>query len=90
VIRQRSVLKSLGCPQGWSRALAPIRSKFSFQATLTATSKIYPISSYCKKVRETSGVWVEVEKYIWDISRTLPSHGICPECYEREKELLTI
>jgi sigma-B regulation protein RsbU (phosphoserine phosphatase) len=47
-------------------------------------SRIYPICSYCKKVRENSGEWVEVEKYVQDISGSLASHGICPDCYERE------
>ncbi|WP_300463831.1 GAF domain-containing protein [Desulfobacula sp.] len=51
-------------------------------------SKIYPICSYCKKVREETGKWVSVEKYVSDISGALPSHGICPHCYEREINLL--
>jgi hypothetical protein len=51
---------------------------------LNDLSRIYPICSYCKKVREKSGTWVQVEKYVQDVSGTLPSHGICPECYERE------
>ena len=47
-------------------------------------SKIYPICSYCKKVREKTGKWVSVEKYVRDISGVIPSHGVCPLCYERE------
>jgi hypothetical protein len=47
-------------------------------------SKIYPICSYCKKVREETGAWVSVEKYVSDISGATTSHGICPQCYERE------
>ena len=47
-------------------------------------SKIYPICSYCKKVREETGKWVTVEKYVSDISGAKPSHGVCPECHERE------
>ena len=47
-------------------------------------SKIYPICSYCKKVREESGKWVSVEKYVRDISGATPSHGVCPQCFERE------
>ena len=47
-------------------------------------SKIYPICSYCKKVREESGEWVSVEKYVKDISGADPSHGVCPQCYKRE------
>lgn len=47
-------------------------------------SKIYPICCYCKKVREEPGRWVAVEKYVQDISGAMPSHGICPECYQKE------
>ena len=47
-------------------------------------SKIYPICSYCKKVREESGEWISVEKYVSDISGATPSHGVCPQCFERE------
>lgn len=56
-------------------------------------SKIYPICSYCKKVREDTGDWVSVEKYVSDISGAKPSHGVCPECYKRqlaEVEALTL
>ena len=52
-------------------------------------SKIYPICSYCKKVREETGRWVSVEKYVHDISGAMPSHGVCPECYEREINQMT-
>lgn len=40
--------------------------------------------SYCKKVQEKTGRWVDVEKYVHDISGTLASHGVCPQCFERE------
>ncbi len=46
-------------------------------------SRIYPICSYCKKVREESGNWVAVEKYVRDITGSAPSHGICPQCYQK-------
>ena len=51
-------------------------------------SKIYPICSYCKKVREETGTWVSVEKYVNDISGAKPSHGVCPECYKKQLEEL--
>lgn len=51
-------------------------------------SKIYPICSYCKKVREETGEWVTVEKYVRDISGAEASHGICPQCFERELKLI--
>lgn len=51
---------------------------------LNHLSKIYPICSYCKKVRKDDDGWVDVEKYVHDISGAVPSHSLCPDCYERE------
>jgi hypothetical protein len=50
--------------------------------------QIYPICSYCKRVCEETGEWVSVEKYVSDISGAMASHGICPECCEREMKKL--
>jgi hypothetical protein len=47
-------------------------------------SKIFPICAYCKKVHNDSDEWVPVENYISGISGHRASHGICPQCYERE------
>jgi hypothetical protein len=57
---------------------------------LDGLSKIYPICSYCKKVREESGNWISVEKYVFDVSGTTPSHGVCPQCFEREMKLIEL
>jgi hypothetical protein len=46
-------------------------------------SQIYPICSYCKRVRDDSGAWVAVEDYIRDVTGTHASHGICPECFTK-------
>lgn len=51
-------------------------------------SKIYPICSYCKNVREKTGKWVSVEQYVDNISGAIASHSICPLCYEREMNQL--
>lgn len=53
-------------------------------------SKIYPICSYCKKVREESGAWISVEKYLFDVSGNTPSHGVCPQCLEREMKRIEL
>ncbi len=56
---------------------------------INGLGRIYPICSYCKKVREgTMGRWVEVEQFVMDVSGKMATHGVCPQCYEREmKEL---
>jgi hypothetical protein len=47
-------------------------------------SQIFPICSYCKKIRNDANEWVAVESYIKGISGRRASHAICPVCFERE------
>ncbi len=43
-----------------------------------------PICSYCKKIRDDKKYWQEIESYFRRQQGTRFSHGICPDCYERE------
>jgi CheY-like chemotaxis protein len=43
---------------------------------------LLPICCYCKKVRNDSNYWQQVETYIMEHSAAQFSHGICPDCYE--------
>jgi GAF domain-containing protein len=49
-------------------------------------SRIFPICSYCKSICNENHEWVSVESYIKGISGKKASHGICPQCYEREMQ----
>lgn len=42
-----------------------------------------PICASCKRVREDSGYWQQIETYIRDHSDTEFTHGLCPECIRR-------
>ena len=49
---------------------------------------IVPICAYCKKVRDDTGYWNQVEQYVSAHTEAQFSHGICPICFEKEmKEL---
>lgn len=39
-----------------------------------------PICASCKKIRDDSGYWNQIESYISDHSDAVFSHGVCPEC----------
>jgi hypothetical protein len=41
---------------------------------------IIPICASCKKIRDDSGYWQQVEQYVKNHSNAEFSHGICPEC----------
>lgn len=44
---------------------------------------IIPICGYCKKIRDDSGVWKQLEVYITMHSEAEFSHGVCPDCVRR-------
>lgn len=46
-------------------------------------SGLVPICSSCKKIRDDTGYWNQIEAYIEKHSDALFSHGICPECIQR-------
>ena len=41
---------------------------------------LLPICANCKKVRDDSGYWKQIELYIHEHSDAKFSHGICPDC----------
>ncbi len=49
---------------------------------------IIPICMYCKKIRDDQESWERIEEYITERSDAQFSHGVCPDCYERELAIL--
>ena len=52
-------------------------------ANVKRLSGLVPICSYCKRVRNDSDYWQQLESYLAEHSEAEFSHGICPGCYER-------
>jgi len=46
-------------------------------------SGLIPICASCKKVRDDSGYWNQIEAYISEHSEAEFSHAICPDCFRR-------
>jgi ligand-binding sensor domain-containing protein len=46
-------------------------------------SGLLPICATCKKIRDGSGDWHQVESYVRDHSEADFTHGICPDCAEK-------
>ncbi len=46
-------------------------------------SGLVPICAHCKKIRDDSGYWHQLERYISDHSEAEFSHGICPDCMKK-------
>ncbi len=46
---------------------------------------LIPICAWCgNKIRDEKGSWKRVEEYISERSAAEFSHGICPECYNKQ------
>lgn len=45
---------------------------------------LLPICSYCKKIRDDSGEWQVLEKYIQERSSATFTHGVCETCLKEE------
>lgn len=52
-------------------------------AKVNLLSGLLPICASCKKIRNDSGDWNEIEYYIKQHSEADFSHGICPKCIEQ-------
>ena len=53
-------------------------------ATVKKLEGVIPICGVCKKIRDDKESWQQLEQYISEHSDALFSHGLCPDCYEKE------
>ena len=42
--------------------------------------RLLPICCYCKKIRDDSNYWHQVESYVSRFANVNFSHSVCPEC----------
>ncbi|GFO55495.1 hypothetical protein GMSM_25020 [Geomonas sp. Red276] len=45
---------------------------------------VIPICGICKKIRDDHESWQQLELYISEHSEALFSHGLCPDCYQKQ------
>jgi hypothetical protein len=64
-------------------ALATLRRTRQLTSQIETLQSLLPVCAWCKKVRNDSGYWYQIEKYITANSRTKITHGICPDCQEK-------
>jgi hypothetical protein len=44
---------------------------------------ILPICMHCKQIRNDTGLWQQVDRYISEHSDAKFSHGVCPDCLSK-------
>ncbi len=57
-------------------------------ANVKTLSGLLPICSWCRKIRDDSGNWQELEAYICAHSNAEFTHGVCPDCETNQLEQL--
>ncbi len=62
------------------RLIAQLHQAFSEVRILGG---LLPICASCKKIRDDSGYWNQIESYIQKHSQAEFSHGICPDCAKK-------
>ncbi|MBI4659706.1 MAG: response regulator [Verrucomicrobia bacterium] len=55
----------------------------TFMSEVGELKRLLPICSYCKRIRDDSDYWQQIESYIHDQTGADFTHGICPECLEK-------
>ena len=62
---------------------ALIDSLTQASANIKVLHGLLPICSRCKKIRDDSGYWHQVESYVRKHSEADFTHGLCPGCLEQ-------
>ena len=46
---------------------------------------LVPICAWCKRIRDDKGYWSQVEAYVQAHTEASFTHGICPDCLEKQR-----
>lgn len=56
----------------------------SVQETLDRLRRLLPVCAWCDRIRNEKGDWVGVEVFLRDVTGTDVTHGLCPDCSEKQ------
>ena len=76
----RNVTERVNAEKQRENLISELKSALKRVKTL---SGLLPICCHCKKIRDDSGYWNQVESYIANHSEATFSHGICQECAKK-------
>jgi CheY-like chemotaxis protein len=55
-----------------------------FTTQIRQLKELIPICMFCKRVRDDTDYWDQVETYIHTHTGSNFSHGICPQCFDKQ------
>ena len=71
------------------RAREQLLKRFqTVMGSLKTLTGLLSICAYCKRVKDETGDWPEIETYVARHSYASFSHGLCPDCFDRMKKQL--
>ncbi len=63
-------------------------AEYQNSAAASRLAGLLQICCYCKKIKEPSDHWTQIETYIMQRTDASFSHGMCPECFDNVKRQL--
>lgn len=66
----------------WISAVLAWRHLYAKQQ-INVLQSLLPVCASCKKIRDDKGYWSQVEEYLEAQTKTMLTHGICPECIQK-------
>jgi len=66
----------------WISAVLAWRHLYARQH-INVLKSLLPMCASCKKIRDDKGYWSQVEEYLETQTKTMLTHGICPECIQK-------
>ena len=82
---KQDVSERVNAAQEREQLIGQLKQALSEVKTLTG---LLPICATCKKIRDDSGYWSQVEVFIKEHSNATFTHGICPACAKKMLEEL--
>lgn len=56
----------------------------NYTSEIRRLKQLIPICMYCKRVRDDTDYWEQVETYIHQCTGSSFSHGVCPDCFQKQ------
>jgi DNA-binding response OmpR family regulator len=81
--RVRNAERVIGLQQGLARRIEELESALERVRQLR---RLIPICMYCKKIRNDTDYWQEIEVYIREHTGADFSHSLCPDCMKTVME----
>jgi hypothetical protein len=52
---------------------------------IATLERLLPVCAWCKRIRDESGTWQPLDRYLSERANLAFTHGICPDCLRKQK-----